>query len=410
MRRREGPCVRRGGAADVFFPSYWHRRPHKRRPERRHSGNRYRTRNYLNYRFCFRPLGCRRVRTCQTQKQDSLSFLRRVVLTKPFVHRREQPSFAVESPDPVDQELEPTDLGPGSQPAHHFEQERAESVDVGLLGGFSGVEAFGGDVAHGAENAAAEVGVGGLLVVEGAGEAEVAESGVEVGVEHDVAGLDVAVDHPLVVLVVEVVEGGGDAGDDLVTEIPAQRVGVGGTAEEKKDGPKTPYLDTERIDRTQPSQVRSHAQTVGKENKSRKLKNYFSGLIRVEETILFLFFPLFLLTGWLFAGKKSRTILGSPCAGSSLNKNGLLDATELRNSDPNCVKKDPRDRYVRDNEILGKDSFKTVYKAFDEIDGMEAACNRVRTDGVLRTPEDLERLCTEVHLLKALGHENIIKP
>ncbi|KAL6987233.1 hypothetical protein U1Q18_012984 [Sarracenia purpurea var. burkii] len=107
---------------------------------------------------------------------------------------------------------------------------------------------------------------------------------------------------------------------------------------------------------TDPSRAR-----IGKENKSRKLKNYFSGLTRVEETILFLFFPLFLLTGWLFAGKKSRTTLGSPCAGSGSNKNGLWDAAKLRNSDPNCVKKDPGDRYVRDNGILGKDSFKTVY-------------------------------------------------
>ena len=49
------------------------------------------------------------------------------------------------------------------------------------------------------------------------------------------------------------------------------------------------------------------------------------------------------------------------------------------------------------------------YKAFDEVDGIEIAWNQVKIDDVLRLPEDLEKLYSEVHLLKSLKHENIIK-
>ncbi|RXH92912.1 hypothetical protein DVH24_011936, partial [Malus domestica] len=49
------------------------------------------------------------------------------------------------------------------------------------------------------------------------------------------------------------------------------------------------------------------------------------------------------------------------------------------------------------------------YKAFDEVDGIEVAWSRVKVDAVLRSPEDLEKLYSEVHLLKSLKHENIIK-
>lgn len=49
------------------------------------------------------------------------------------------------------------------------------------------------------------------------------------------------------------------------------------------------------------------------------------------------------------------------------------------------------------------------YKAFDEVDGIEVAWNQVRIDGFLQSPEDLEKLYSEVHLLKSLKHENIIK-
>lgn len=49
------------------------------------------------------------------------------------------------------------------------------------------------------------------------------------------------------------------------------------------------------------------------------------------------------------------------------------------------------------------------YKGFDEVNGIEVAWNQVRIDEVLQSPEDLERLYSEVHLLKSLNHNNIVK-
>ncbi|XP_078439850.1 putative serine/threonine-protein kinase WNK4 [Wolffia australiana] len=49
------------------------------------------------------------------------------------------------------------------------------------------------------------------------------------------------------------------------------------------------------------------------------------------------------------------------------------------------------------------------YRAFDETEGREVAWNQVLIEDVLRSPEDLERLYSEVHLLKSLRHENIVQ-
>lgn len=70
---------------------------------------------------------------------------------------------------------------------------------------------------------------------------------------------------------------------------------------------------------------------------------------------------------------------------------------------------DPTGRYGRYNEVLGKGASKTVYRAFDEIEGIEVAWNQVKVNDALQSPEDLERLYSEVHLLKTLKHKNIIK-
>lgn len=51
---------------------------------------------------------------------------------------------------------------------------------------------------------------------------------------------------------------------------------------------------------------------------------------------------------------------------------------------------------------------KTVYKAIDEVLGMEVAWNQVKLREVLRSPEDLQRLYSEVHLLSTLNHDSII--
>lgn len=49
------------------------------------------------------------------------------------------------------------------------------------------------------------------------------------------------------------------------------------------------------------------------------------------------------------------------------------------------------------------------YKAFDQIDGLEVAWNRIKISDVLQSPQDLEKLYSEVHLLRQLKHENVIK-
>ncbi|MED6131639.1 hypothetical protein PIB30_011490 [Stylosanthes scabra] len=73
------------------------------------------------------------------------------------------------------------------------------------------------------------------------------------------------------------------------------------------------------------------------------------------------------------------------------------------------VEVDPSGRYGRYNEILGKGASKTVYRAFDEYEGIEVAWNQVKLYDFLQNPEDLERLYCEIHLLKTLKHKNIMK-
>ncbi|KAH1082874.1 hypothetical protein J1N35_022635 [Gossypium stocksii] len=77
--------------------------------------------------------------------------------------------------------------------------------------------------------------------------------------------------------------------------------------------------------------------------------------------------------------------------------------------DPDVLEIDPTSRYIMYNEVLGKGAFKTVYKAFDELNGIEVAWNQVRIEEVLQKPEDLERLYSEVRLLKSLKHNNIVR-
>lgn len=52
---------------------------------------------------------------------------------------------------------------------------------------------------------------------------------------------------------------------------------------------------------------------------------------------------------------------------------------------------------------------KTVYKAIDEVLGIEVAWNQVRLNEVLNTPDDLQRLYSEVHLLSTLKHRSIMR-
>lgn len=73
------------------------------------------------------------------------------------------------------------------------------------------------------------------------------------------------------------------------------------------------------------------------------------------------------------------------------------------------VETDPSGRYGRFREVLGKGAMKTVYKAFDQVLGMEVAWNQVKLNEIFRSHEALQRLYSEVHLLKNLNHESIIR-
>lgn len=53
--------------------------------------------------------------------------------------------------------------------------------------------------------------------------------------------------------------------------------------------------------------------------------------------------------------------------------------------------------------------FTCSYKAFDKIDGTEVAWNQICIDDAVQSPEYLERIHSEVHLLRMLKHENIMK-
>lgn len=73
------------------------------------------------------------------------------------------------------------------------------------------------------------------------------------------------------------------------------------------------------------------------------------------------------------------------------------------------VETDPTGRYGRFKEVLGRGAMKTVYKAIDEVLGMEVAWGQVKLHDLLQSPEDLQRLYSEVHLLGTLHHDSIIK-
>lgn len=73
------------------------------------------------------------------------------------------------------------------------------------------------------------------------------------------------------------------------------------------------------------------------------------------------------------------------------------------------VEKDPSGRYGRYDEVLGEGAFKTVYKAFDEIQGIEVAWNRVDVEHFSESPALLRRLYEEVNVLRSVKHGNIIR-
>lgn len=58
--------------------------------------------------------------------------------------------------------------------------------------------------------------------------------------------------------------------------------------------------------------------------------------------------------------------------------------------------------------VLGRGAFKTVYKAFDEAEGIEVAWNQVKVNDLVMSAAERERLFAEIRVLKQLKHKNIM--
>ncbi len=60
------------------------------------------------------------------------------------------------------------------------------------------------------------------------------------------------------------------------------------------------------------------------------------------------------------------------------------------------------------DQVLGRGAFKTVYKGFDEEEGIEVAWNQVRVSELVTSKEERDRLFAEIRVLKQLKHKNIM--
>ncbi|CAD6258118.1 unnamed protein product [Miscanthus lutarioriparius] len=77
--------------------------------------------------------------------------------------------------------------------------------------------------------------------------------------------------------------------------------------------------------------------------------------------------------------------------------------------DPDVDEVDPTGRYFRYKEVLGSGAFKTVYKGFDMVEGIEVAWAKVEINGrTMGSPKELQRLKTEIQLLRSLQHKHIL--
>ena len=71
------------------------------------------------------------------------------------------------------------------------------------------------------------------------------------------------------------------------------------------------------------------------------------------------------------------------------------------------VEWDPTGRFGRTTELLGRGTYKNVFKAFDEEEGMDVAWNQVKVHGL--PAAEKQRLLSEVEILKRLDHKNVLK-
>ncbi|KAL3850136.1 hypothetical protein ACJIZ3_012018 [Penstemon smallii] len=95
-----------------------------------------------------------------------------------------------------------------------------------------------------------------------------------------------------------------------------------------------------------------------------------------------------------------------------------MDFLVQQNLEPNedaIAENSPCGQYMRHNTLLGKGTFKEVYKGFDHIHNIEIAWNKIciqetttHEKPTLDSMNELERLCYEAVLLKSMKHKNIM--
>lgn len=73
------------------------------------------------------------------------------------------------------------------------------------------------------------------------------------------------------------------------------------------------------------------------------------------------------------------------------------------------VEVDPTGRYGRYSDLLGSGAVKKVYRGFDQEEGIEVAWNQVCLRNFSDDRSIIDRLYSEVRLLRTLKHENIIE-
>ncbi|KAJ4975168.1 hypothetical protein NE237_000274 [Protea cynaroides] len=83
------------------------------------------------------------------------------------------------------------------------------------------------------------------------------------------------------------------------------------------------------------------------------------------------------------------------------------DASD-KDSEP-FVEVDPSGRYGRYNDLLGCGSMKKVYRAFDQEEGIEVAWSQVRLWSFSEDLSAIDRLYSEVRLLRSLKNMNILE-
>lgn len=85
-----------------------------------------------------------------------------------------------------------------------------------------------------------------------------------------------------------------------------------------------------------------------------------------------------------------------------------MEGTQSEKDSETFVEIDPTGRYGRYEELLGSGAVKKVYRAFDQEEGIEVAWNQVKLRNFSNDPAMIDRLYSEVRLLKSLKNKNII--